>query len=683
MRKRFAAFAVFVFATVLLALPAPAWAYSSTPSTAIFVNGEDITTAEGNRVVCGDGYAAYYPATGVLTLHGAHITETYKPTGGSYVDSLSGIYSGKDVDLAIELVGVNTMTCGITAWGSGGNGGSLTISGSGTLSIQSDENWGLHSYRDLTISGSTVLVDTTLGSTIKSDTGAVRIENGAHVEAIKRTRQGSDGNAVTAAQPASATDETNIVVTGEGTYLKATVSEDLSSRRYGAIHSCNDFIVEDGAEVEVTGIAYAANDLTVQSSGSLSVSTEQGPYAIVASGDMVFDNADVYAYSRDGRGIHAVSNFTARNSIVEASSEGSNALYGAADVAIEGGEMRLTSEEGVAFNVVGAVTMTDGLLSATGATSALTVGDLNFGGKNWYQWATSAAGAVTKSEDVAYDSAGRTDTYLRIEPVGTTYELIVTDGEGAGSYVAGTQVTVSADAFNASGHFSGWTVSDPTGAGVLANSSAAQTTFTMPAGAVELTATFNNPHATLKHVAAIDPTCTDAGKAEHWMCPDCGALFSDDAGTNLVDSEDLAIPATGHSWSEPVWSWSEDGTAFIAKSTCANDSKHIETRSAEPVASVETEPTCTEAGVRLYTATVEFNGKEYTAVSREAISALGHDYADGACARCGAADPAFEGGTSASGSSIPATGDVLLPVAGVVLAGSMLYLGAAFRLRRR
>lgn len=682
MRKRFAAFAVFVFATVLFAVPAPAWAYSSTPSTAIFVNGEDITTVEGNRVACGSGYAAYDSATGVLTLHSAHITETYKPTGGSYVDSLSGIYSGEDVDLAIKLLGVNTMTCGITAWCSDGNGGSLTISGSGTLSIQSDENWGLHSYRDLTISGSAVLVDTTLGSTIKSDAGAVRIENGAHVEAIKRTRQGSDGNAVTAAQPASATDETNIVVTGEGTYLKAMVSEDLSSRRYGAIHSCNDFIVEDGAEVEVTGIAYAANDLTVQSSGSLSVSTEQGPYAIVASGDMVFDNADVYAYSRDGRGIHAVSNFTERNSIVEASSEGSNALYGAADVAIEGGEMRLTSEEGVAFNVVGAVTMTDGLLSATGATSALTVGNLNFGGTNWYQWATSPAGAVTKSESDAYDSAGRTDTYLRIEPVGTKYGLAVSGGKGSGSYVAGTQVTISADAFNASGHFSEWTVSDPTGAGVLAKPSAAETTFTMPAGAVELTVNYE-PHAVLEHVAAVDPSCTDAGKAEHWMCPDCGALFSDDAGKNLVDSDDLTIPATGHSWSEPVWSWSEDGTAFIAKFTCENDSTHVETRSAEPVASVETEPTCTEAGVRLYTATVEFNGEEYTAVSREAISALGHDYVDGACTRCGAADPASENGASADGSSIPATGDALLPVAGVVLAGSMLCLGAAFRLRLR
>lgn len=122
---------------------------------------------------------------------------------------------------------------------------------------------------------------------------------------------------------------------------------------------------------------------------------------------------------------------------------------------------------------------------------------------------------------------------------------------------------------------------------------------------------------------------------------------------------------------------------LFAKFTCENDSTHVETRSAEPVASVETEPTCTEAGVRLYTATVEFNGKEYTAVSREAISALGHDYVDGACTRCGAADPASEGGASAGGSSIPATGDVLLPIAGVVLAGSMLCLGVAFRLRRR
>ena len=219
---------------------------------------------------------------------------------------------------------------------------------------------------------------------------------------------------------------------------------------------------------------------------------------------------------------------------------------------IDGGTITLSSENYAALSTAGNASIVGGVVTLKGGSSgALAVADLNFGGTDWYQWATSTAGAVTKSEDVAYDSAGRTDTYLRIEPVGTKYELIVTDGKGTGSYVAGTQVTVSADAFDASRHFAGWTVSDPTDAGVLADSSAAQTTFTMPAGTVELTANYE-PHAALEHVAAIDPTCTDAGKAEHWMCPDCGALFSDDGGTTLVGSDDLSVPALGHDYVDGV-----------------------------------------------------------------------------------------------------------------------------------
>ena len=684
MRKKFAAFAVFVFATVLFALPAPAWAVEH---KGINVNGVDIVADDDHIVACGNGTAKYDPTTGVLTLTNAKITK-----GTGYITTQCGIESGRDMSLNIVLVGENTTILPISATSGDsadpvfdGTCGDITISGPGSLEVTSSQVApnAINAYNSLTIKdGARVTVRTESSCAINAQNGSVNIINGAHVEA---TSAGDYGFAVSALQPSGDTKDNDIVVSGKGTYLKASSAKAAVNADNPTLYAGNDLVLEDGAVIEVDGTAVANKDVTIQSGAKLSASNEGGSYALYAVGALTIDGASVSASSVRGYGIVARENLSIHDAVIDARSTNSNGLgVTGGGGTIDGGTITLSSENDAALSTAGNASIVGGVVTLKGGSSgALAVAGLNFGGTNWYQWATSAAGAVTESESKAYNpAAGRTDTYLRIEPVGTKYALTVSGGEGTGSYVAGTQVTISADVFNASGHFSGWTVSDLTGAGVLADSSAAQTTFTMPAGTVELTANYE-PHAALEHVAAIDPTCTDAGKAEHWMCPDCGALFSDDAGANLVDSDDLTIPATGHSWSEPVWSWSEDGTAFIAKFTCANDSKHIETRSAEPVASVETEPTCTEAGVRLYTATVEFNGKEYTAVSREAISALGHDYVDGACARCGAADPAHEGAAGSGGSSIPATGDVLLPAAGVVLAGSMLCLGVAFRLRRR
>lgn len=680
MRKKFAAFAVFVFATVLFALPAPAWAVEH---KGINVNGVDIVADDDHIVACGNGTAEYDPTTGVLTLTNAKITK-----GTGYITTQCGIESGRDMSLNIVLVGENTTILPISATSGDsadpvfdGTCGDITISGPGSLEVTSSQVApnAINAYNSLTIKdGARVTVRTESSCAINAQNGSVNITTGAHVEA---TSAGDYSFAVSALQPSGDTKDNDIVVSGKGTYLKAS----SANADYPTLCAGNDLVLEDGAVIEVDGTAVANKDVTIQSGAKLSASNEGGPYALYAVGALTIDGASVSASSVRGYGIVACENLSAHDAVIDAQSTDSNGLrVTAGGATIDGGTITLSSENYAALSTAGNASIVGGVVTLKGGSSgALAVAGLNFGGTNWYQWATSAAGAVTESESKAYNpAAGRTDKYLRIEPVGTKYALTVSGGEGTGSYVAGTQVTVSADAFDANRHFAGWSVSDPTDAGVLADSSAAQTTFTMPAGTVELTANYE-PHATLEHVAAIDPTCTDAGKAEHWMCPDCGALFSDDAGTNLVDSDDLTVPATGHSWSEPVWSWSEDGTAFIAKFTCANDSKHIETRSAEPVASVEAEPTCTEAGVRLYTATVEFNGKEYTAVSREAISALGHDYVDGACTRCGAADPAHEGAAGSGGSSIPATGDVLLPAAGVVLAGSMLCLGVAFRLRRR
>ena len=260
----------------------------------------------------------------------------------------------------------------------------------------------------------------------------------------------------------------DIVVSGTGAYLKATVNDILVDAGYGAIFAHNDFIVRDGATVEVTGIAYAVNDIVVQSA-ALSVALEDRASAILASQDILFENATVYADGHYGRAIDARGGFSAKDSTITASSLGEEALYSAGDAVLDGGTALLTAETRPAVFVPQAtVTFANRIFTLKGAPTALSVGGVNLGSTDWYQWATSAIDSPALSSDTAYDPEGGRDAYLRIEPVDTKYDLTVSGGKGTDSCVAGTQVTISADAFSANGHFSGWVVnSDPTGAGVL------------------------------------------------------------------------------------------------------------------------------------------------------------------------------------------------------------------------
>ncbi|MGN0824178.1 MAG: leucine-rich repeat protein [Candidatus Coproplasma sp.] len=83
----------------------------------------------------------------------------------------------------------------------------------------------------------------------------------------------------------------------------------------------------------------------------------------------------------------------------------------------------------------------------------------------------------------------------------------------------------------------------------------------------------------------------------------------------------------GHDYGEPVWTWDgyESATATF---TCANDSTHVETETATITSEVTTPATCTTDGVKIYTATVTFDGKTYNGTKTEMLTKLGHDYGE-------------------------------------------------------
>ena len=109
-------------------------------------------------------------------------------------------------------------------------------------------------------------------------------------------------------------------------------------------------------------------------------------------------------------------------------------------------------------------------------------------------------------------------------------------------------------------------------------------------------------------------------------------------GEEYTDTKTEVIPATGHAYGAPVWKWNDDFTAS-ATFTCGNDTSHVKTVNATVTNEVTTEATCESTGVRTYTAKVTFDGKDYTDTKTEVIPALGHDYKDGKCSRCGAEEP--------------------------------------------
>ena len=135
-------------------------------------------------------------------------------------------------------------------------------------------------------------------------------------------------------------------------------------------------------------------------------------------------------------------------------------------------------------------------------------------------------------------------TYKAIE-----YSITVTDGKatiGAGSEISkaaeGTVVTLTANAAPSGKVFDKWVV--VSGGITLADANSATTTFTMPASAVSVKATYKNaPHTptptpththNLTLVAAKAATCTEDGKEAYYKCEDCGKFYEDVLGTKEI-----------------------------------------------------------------------------------------------------------------------------------------------------
>ena len=197
------------------------------------------------------------------------------------------------------------------------------------------------------------------------------------------------------------------------------------------------------------------------------------------------------------------------------------------------------------------------------------------------------------------------------------------------------------------------------------------------------------------HVETVNATVTNEVTTEATCKADGVRTYTAKVtfeGKEYTSSKTEVIPATGHAYGEPVWKWNDDFTAS-ATFTCGNDASHVKNVTAEVTSAVTTPAACEADGVRTYTAKVTFEDKEYTDTKTEVIPAtshdtelvgakdvtctedgytgdevckvcgvtvkqgevlpaLGHDYKDGKCSRCGAEEP-----TTPVEPGKPATGD--------------------------
>ncbi len=143
--------------------------------------------------------------------------------------------------------------------------------------------------------------------------------------------------------------------------------------------------------------------------------------------------------------------------------------------------------------------------------------------------------------------------------------------------------------------------------------------------------TYDIPHTHSYTSKVTTPaTCTSTG-VRTYTCS-CGHSYTE------------SIPALGHSYGSPTYTWSSDGKTCTAKRVCSTNSSHTETATATITSAVKTAATCTAKGTTRYTA--KFSDSWATTQTKDVqdIAAKGHSWvaatctAPKTCSVCGATE---------------------------------------------
>ena len=129
----------------------------------------------------------------------------------------------------------------------------------------------------------------------------------------------------------------------------------------------------------------------------------------------------------------------------------------------------------------------------------------------------------------------------------------------------------------------------------------------------------------LKKTEAKDPTCDEEGNTAYWTDTETGKYYSDSQGEHEITEGSWVIPATGHDYGEPEYTWSSDHKTVTAKRVCKNDPSHIEEETANTTYEVTKDPACEAEGTGTYTAV--FTNLAFETQTKDiSIPATGHKY---------------------------------------------------------
>ena len=114
-----------------------------------------------------------------------------------------------------------------------------------------------------------------------------------------------------------------------------------------------------------------------------------------------------------------------------------------------------------------------------------------------------------------------------------------------------------------------------------------------------------------------EPTCEEAGTLTYT------ATFTNTAFEAQTTNEQ--IPALGHDYGKPTYSWNSDNSECTGTRVCSRDGSHVDTEVVTTTSATTKQPTCDEQGEITYTAT--FTKVGFTTQTKTTpIIALGHDW---------------------------------------------------------
>ena len=120
----------------------------------------------------------------------------------------------------------------------------------------------------------------------------------------------------------------------------------------------------------------------------------------------------------------------------------------------------------------------------------------------------------------------------------------------------------------------------------------------------------------LQKVNATTATCTQDGNNEYYKCT-CGKIYSDTGAQNEKSESAFTIPATGHSYGTPVYTWSQDNLSCTAVRTCGTCNAQ-ETETGTAVTTVTPKDGCKSPETTLYTVT--FAGSAFAAQTKAVVT---------------------------------------------------------------